>query len=644
MTSLYTSAQCRELDRIAIAEHGIPGFELMQRAGRAAFDVLVDRWPGIRSITLFCGKGNNAGDGYIVAGLARQLGFDVQLLQIDSGELQGDAAKARDWAAARGVAPTPASKTSAPTSEMLTPASETLAPMSKTPTPASEMPTPASETSMPMSEMLTPASETPAPMSKTPTPASEMPAPASETSTPMSEMPAPASETSTPMSETSAPASEMPAPVSEAPTPASEMPAPASEAPAPASEAPAPASEALMPASETPAPASEALMPANETPAAMSEVLRGDVLVDAMLGTGLKGALREPYLGAVRRINASGRPVLALDVPTGVNGDTGGLAGEAVRASVTVSFIGPKLGLHTGPALDHRGELVHAGLGVPPSVLEAVPGCPLLKFDAHALPRLDPSLYKHRMGHLVVLGGDKGMGGAPIMAGEAALRAGTGLVSLATHAVHRPAALARRPELMVQDAEDGAAIVELLGRATAVVLGPGLGRNPWGEQLFHTALEAAKPMLIDADGLRWLADLRAKPRAAAVITPHAAEAAHLLGLSPAEVQANRPQAALKLAETVGGVVVLKGAGTVCAEPGRLLGVCGHGNPGMATAGMGDALSGLIGGFLAQGFSAAQAATLGTCLHSCAADLAAERLGQRSLLAADLFPALAELLR
>ena len=504
MSSLYTSAQCRELDRIAIAEHGIPGFELMQRAGRAAFDVLADHWPSARSITLFCGKGNNAGDGYIVAGLARQLGFDVQLLQIDPGELQGDAAKARDWAAAQGVKPTPAN--------------------------------------------------------------------------------------------------------------------------------------------ETPAPTSETPRPTNETPTPMSETLRGDVLVDALLGTGLKGVLREPYLGAARRINASGRPVLALDVPTGVNGDTGGLAGEAVRADVTVSFIGPKLGLHTGPALGHRGELAHAGLGVPPSVLEAVPGCPLLKFDKCALPRLEPSLYKHRMGHLAVLGGDKSMGGAPIMAGEAALRAGAGLVSLATRAAHRPAALARRPELMVQDADEDAAIAELLSRATAVVLGPGLGRNPWGERLFRMALEAAKPMLIDADGLHWLADLGARPKAAAVITPHAAEAAHLLGLSSAEVQANRPEAALKLAEAVDGVAVLKGAGTVCAEPGRLLGICGHGNPGMATAGMGDALSGLIGSFLAQGFGAAQAATLGTCLHSCAADLAAERLGQRSLLTADLFPALAELLR
>ena len=129
-----------------------------------------------------------------------------------------------------------------------------------------------------------------------------------------------------------------------------------------------------------------------------------------------------------------------------------------------------------------------------------------------------------------------------------------------------------------------------------------------------------------------------------MITPHAAEAAHLLGLSPAEVQANRPEAALKLAAAVDGVAVLKGPGTVCAEPGRLLGVCGHGNPGMATAGMGDLLSGLIGGLLAQGLRASEAAALGACLHSCAADLAAQRLGQRGLLATDLLPAVAELLR
>ena len=481
MTNLYTSAQCRELDRIAIVEHGIPGFELMLRAGRAAFDELAMRWPRARSVTVFCGKGNNAGDGYVIAGLARETGFDTQVVQVGAGELQGDAELARQWAAERGA-----------------------------------------------------------------------------------------------------------------------MPEPADAAP------------------------------------------RGEVLVDALLGTGLKGPPRPVFAAAVNRINAGGRPVLAVDVPTGVSGDTGAVPGAAVRADVTVSFIGAKLGLHTGPGLDLRGDLVHAGLGVPRSVFDAVPGCPLLTFQPGSLPPLGVNLYKHRAGHLVLAGGDFNMGGAPLMAAEAALRTGAGLVSVVTRAAHRPAILARRPEIMVQEADDTEAVADLFRRATALVIGPGIGGGNWGECLFRLAVATPRPMLIDADGLRWLAEIDAQPAAVPVVTPHAAEAAQLLETAVAEVEADRPGSALRLAASVGGVAVLKGAGTVCAAD-RLLGVCGHGNPGMATAGMGDVLSGVIGGLLAQGLSAAESATLGTCLHSRAADLAAERGSRRGLIATDLYETIAELL-
>ena len=481
MTSLYTSAQCRELDRIAIVEHGIPGFELMLRAGRAAFDELTTRWPQARSITVFCGKGNNAGDGYVIAGLAGETGFDVQILQVGEGDFRGDAELARQWAAERGCTPEPAD-----------------------------------------------------------------------------------------------------APV------------------------------------------------------------RGEVLVDALLGTGLQGPPRPAFADAVDRINASGLPVLAVDVPTGVGGDTGAVLGEAVHADVTVSFIGSKLGLHTGPALGCRGDLVHAGLGVPQSVFDQVPGCPLLTFDGASLPPLGVGLYKHRAGHLVVVGGDFNMGGAPLMAAEAALRTGAGLVSVVTRGAHRPAILARRPEIMVQDADDEDAVADLLERATALAVGPGIGGGRWGGNLFSRAIAVPGPMLIDADGLRWLAELDEVPAAAPVVTPHAAEAAQLLETSVTEVEADRPGSALRLAEAAGGVAVLKGPGTVCAAD-RLLGVCGHGNPGMATAGMGDVLSGVIGGLLAQGLSAAEAATVGTCLHSRAADLAAERGSRRGLIATDLYATIAELL-
>ncbi len=530
MTNLYTSAQCRELDRIAIVEHGIPGFKLMLRAGRAAFDVLTNRWPEARSITVFCGKGNNAGDGYVIAGLAHVMGLDAQVIKVGAGGLRGDAELARQWAAERGVAPDPA--VAAP---------------------------------------------------------------------------------------------------------------------------------------------------------------RGEVLVDALLGTGLNGPPRESFARVVRRINAGGRPVLAVDVPTGLNADTGGVCGEAVRADVTVSFIGPKLGLHTGQGLVLRGELVPADLGVPPSVLNAVPGCPLLMFEPQSLPSLDPSLHKHRAGHLVVVGGDFDMGGAPLMTAEAALRTGTGLVSVVTRAAHRPAMLARRPEIMVRDADDTNAVAQLLDRATALAIGPGIGGGTWGEQLFRMALATPKPTLIDADGLRWLARLANAPDKAdtssrqgsdccrghqpqphqatparvlrlrgeeapgvvasanpsqdpaRILTPHSGEAAQLLGTTVAEIERDRPGAAQRLAKQFGAVVVLKGAGTICAAR-CLLGVCGHGNPGMATAGMGDVLSGVIGGLLAQGLNPPQAATEGTSLHGRAADLAAERRGQRGLVATDLFETIPELLR
>lgn len=482
MTSLYTSAQCRELDRIAIVEHGIPGFELMLRAGRAAFDELAGRWPQARSITVFCGKGNNAGDGYVIAGLARETGIEAQILQVGKGDFHGDAELARRWAAERSAEPEPADAS-----------------------------------------------------------------------------------------------------------------------------------------------------------------IRGEVLVDALLGTGLKGPPREAFAEAVGRINGSGLPVLAVDVPTGVSGDTGAVLGEAVLADVTVSFIGPKLGLHTGPALKCRGDLVHAGLGVPQSVLDRVRGCPLLTFERESLPPLGVDLYKHRAGHLVVVGGDFNMGGAVLMAAEAALRTGAGLVSVVTRAAHRPAILARRPEIMVQDADEEDAVAELLERATALAVGPGIGRGRWGGRLFSRAVANPGPMLIDADGLRWLADLDAAPAAAPVVTPHAAEAAQLLGTTVAEVEADRPGSALKLAATTEGVAVLKGPGTICAAE-RLLGVCSHGNPGMATAGMGDVLSGIIGGLLAQGLGAADSAVIGTCLHSRAADLAAERGSRRGLIATDLYEPIAELLQ
>ncbi|MEZ5560140.1 MAG: NAD(P)H-hydrate dehydratase [Pseudomonadales bacterium] len=513
MDALYTAAQCRDLDRLAIERHGIPGHVLMERAGRAAFRALLERWPEARSLSICCGRGNNAGDGYVVAGLARRLGLDVQVLQVgDAGELTGDAARARDQALAEGV-----------------------------------------------------------------------------------------------------------------------------------------------------------------EPVAASAALRGDVIVDALLGTGFRGELRPPFAELVARINAArlqydsapdGRHgVLAIDIPTGVEADTGAVRGSAVHADLTVTFIGRKIGLYTGAGVACRGELRYADLGVPSQLFRAIAGCPLLDFHevaAAALPRRDANAYKQALGHVVVAGGDHSMGGATLMAAEAALRVGAGMVSVITRAGHRPAILARRPEIMVVDADDLAQRAAVFGRASCLVAGPGIGRAPWGRELLQQALALQLPTVLDADGLWWAAELNLPPAGRGgdlVITPHAAEAARLLGITTAEVAHDRPQCALRLVERSGGIAVLKGAGSLIAGPApaagtrggatavtpALLGVCGHGNPGMATAGMGDVLSGVIGGLLAQGLTATDAALLGVCLHSCAADKAVRRLGELSLLATDLLPEIIELL-
>ncbi len=262
--------------------------------------------------------------------------------------------------------------------------------------------------------------------------------------------------------------------------------------------------------------------------------------------------------------------------------------------------------------------------------------------------------HKGDYGHVLVIGGDHGMGGAVLMAGESAARSGAGLVSIATHVEHAPALLARRPELMVRGIATTGDLDALLGRATVVVLGPGLGQSIWALDCLKRAFEVAAakglPVVLDADALNWLSkDPTLFPQALygkCLLTPHAGEAARLLGFSRAEVDADRPATALALQALFGGGVVLKGPGTlVCYPQGERvqLAACGHGNPGMASGGMGDVLSGLLGALLAQQFPLADAVRIGVCVHSKAADLAAESDGQRGLLATDLLPYVRRLL-
>lgn len=368
------------------------------------------------------------------------------------------------------------------------------------------------------------------------------------------------------------------------------------------------------------------------------------VIVDALLGTGLGGDVRGHYVEAIDEINAAGAAVLAVDIPSGLCSDTGRVLGRAVRADLTVSFIGLKRGLFTLDAMDYTGELQFADLGVPAQVYQQVP-TDTYRLELEILLEMQAprpaTAHKGLYGTVLVVGGDYGMAGAAALAAEAALRCGAGLVRVATRPEHVAALVARAPEIMARGVESGEDLQPLLESADVLVVGPGLGQSPWSEYLFRAAMDSGKPMVLDADGLNLLAAGRSGSRPGLIITPHPGEAARLLSCSNAQIQADRFAACRALQEQTGAVAVLKGNGTLIADAQQLL-LSDYGNPGMASGGMGDVLSGVIGSLLAQGVEPLQAAALGVCLHGAAADIAAEE-GMRGLLASDLMPWLRELL-
>ncbi|WP_372613179.1 NAD(P)H-hydrate dehydratase, partial [Halomonas sp.] len=364
----------------------------------------------------------------------------------------------------------------------------------------------------------------------------------------------------------------------------------------------------------------------------------GQVLVDALLGTGLSGDVRGDALDAITAINRSGKPVLAIDIPSGLHADTGAELGAAVRATLTVTFIGDKLGLHTGAAPSHLGELDFRPLGVNAEAeADLVPAAHLLEaglVGAWMPPRMRGA-HKGEFGHALVLGGAPGVGGAALIAADACARLGAGKVSLATAPEHVTASLVRRPEVMVHGVRGASDLDELPERADVLVVGPGLGQGSWGQAIFQVALGAGRPLVVDADALNLLASrFTGEYRDDWILTPHPGEAARLLGISAAEVEADRPAAVRELQRRLGGVVVLKGAGSLVAGP-QGLAVCPFGNPGMASGGMGDALSGMLGALLGQGLPLETAARLGVVVHALAADMAADDSGERGLLATDL---------
>jgi hydroxyethylthiazole kinase-like uncharacterized protein yjeF len=361
----------------------------------------------------------------------------------------------------------------------------------------------------------------------------------------------------------------------------------------------------------------------------------GDVIVDALLGTGLDREVSGALAACIEAVNACGKPVLALDVPSGLNADDGRVMGCAVRAERSITFVGLKSGLFLGAAPDHVGLLTFARLGIDPEVAVGPPVLVRAGADevARALPARRRGAHKGDNGRVLVVGGDAGMPGAVRLAAEAALRAGAGLVTVATRPENVAAVVGNRPEIICHGVGSEAAARPLMAAADVVAIGPGLGQSDWSRGLLEAALASGKPLVVDADALNLLAQ---SPWRGAqwVLTPHPGEAGRLLGSDVARIQADRLAALRALAERYGGTVVLKGAGSLVLGPSGQPWVCDAGNPGMATAGMGDVLTGVIAGFAAQCRDLELAAVAGTWTHAHAGDLAAAA-GMRGLLASDV---------
>jgi NAD(P)H-hydrate epimerase len=356
---------------------------------------------------------------------------------------------------------------------------------------------------------------------------------------------------------------------------------------------------------------------------------RPDVMIDALLGTGLKGEPREETSQLIERINASGVPVLAVDIPSGVNASTGEVAGPAVKADVTVTMHGQKVGLAVAPGRFHAGEVAVADIGLEP----AVTGHRLVTPEILAeVPRRSPRDNKYTAGHVLVVGGSRGMTGAPALAARAALRADVGYVTIAAPAESLQVLETLVLEAVKRPLED---VFEAAGRAKALAVGPGLGREEDAKALVRRLLaEVEAPAVVDADALfelepgEWPA-----PR---VLTPHEGELARLLGRESKEVAAHRLASVQEAAEKFRAVVVLKGEDSLVAAPDRGVFVCALGLPSLSTAGTGDVLTGITAAFLAKGMEPQRAAAAACTAQQIASHEAPQRYG---LVASDVVEAL-----
>lgn len=487
--NLYTAGQVRELDRLAIEEHGIPGYSLMQRAARFSYDVLKQHWPDANTIAVVCGGGNNAGDGYVLAKLAIEDGKTVSLINMfDAKNLKGDAASAYQDLLAKKIKPVKFS----------------------------------------------------------------------------------------------------------------------------------------------------------------ASVFEGvDIIVDALFGTGLDRDIEGQCCDLIKLINTSECPTISIDIPSGINADTGSTMGIAVNADVTATFIGLKRGMFTSDGLAASGAVKFDDLDVPQEVYQQmnldssrVTNRLILENLNQVLKPRQRNSHKGYFGHVLVVGGDAGYLGAARMAAEAAARVGSGLVSIATRAVHASLLSSVRPEIMSHAVETLEDLMPLIKRATVIAIGPGLGQSEWAKLLLARVLESNLPIVIDADALNLLSE-EGHSSSSWVISPHPGEAARLLKTESKMIQHDRFKAIKMLHEKYQGPVVLKGSGTLVADSEGELYICDAGNPGMSSGGMGDVLTGVIAGLIAQGIEINHATKLGVCLHAGAADRAACR-GERGLLAMDLLPHLRNL--
>jgi NAD(P)H-hydrate epimerase len=483
---LYTAEQVRCLDESAIDAHGIPGIDLMERAGRSVAESALRTFPRAKNWLVFCGAGNNGGDGYIIARLALEAGMDVVVCALKPmANLSGDASTAaRRWHEAGGVTQT--------------------------------------------------------------------------------------------------------------------------------------------------------------WPVERAD--RYDLMVDALLGTGLDRSPGVDYAAAIEVMNHSSAAVIAVDIPSGLNADTGNVMGLATRADRTVTFIGRKRGLYTADGPDYAGLVEFSDLETPDSVRESIKDSGILIRENVIKENLgvrSRNSHKGSFGWLLGIGGNSSMSGAVRLCGEAALRSGAGKVTLATSPDHAALVNLTCPELMVRGVSRGKQLQTLLRQIDVIVIGTGLGQTSWSENLFRTCMKTEVPMVLDADGLNILARLfpemggKALPRGKWILTPHPAEAGRLLGAPAREVQFDRVAVAQELSRRYDAVVVLKGCGTVVADQSGRYAICPLGNPGMATAGTGDVLAGVIGALVAQHLGLWEAAVTGVVAHARAGDLAASEIGERGMLASDI---------